>query len=117
MSRVFMDCIKEIRGGTLPSELGELLQKLVADVRATGKGGKLTLTLDVKPMKKAGDNTLLIEDDIRIAAPLPDKPGTILYANDENVLSRKDPRQPELGGLRDVTRVSPMPQNREAANE
>ena len=114
MSRVFMDCIREIRGGALPAELGELLQKLVADVRATGKGGKLTLVLDVKPMKKAGDNTLLIEDDIRIAAPTPDKAGTILYASEDNLLSRKDPRQPEITGLRDVAQ---MPQRREASNE
>ena len=113
MSRVFMETLREIRGGVILGELGEKLQQLVADVRATGKGGKLTLVLDVKPLKKGGDHTLLIEDDIRIAAPQPDREGTILYASDTNELSRKDPRQPELKGLRGVT---PMPA-KEAVSE
>lgn len=118
MSTVFMDTLKEIRGGAIVSELGDELQQLVADVRATGKAGRIVLTLDVKPVKKGGEHTMLIEDDIKVKPPKHEREGTILYATEDNELSRKDPRQPELKGLREVGKTpAPVQEREKASNE
>lgn len=117
MSTVFMDTLKEIRGGAIVGELGAELQQLVSEVRATGKAGRIVLTLDVKPVKKGGEHTMLIEDDIKVKPPKYEREGTILYATDANELSRKDPRQPELTGLRDVRKPAPAQERQAASNE
>lgn len=108
MSTVFMDTLKEIRGGAIVGELGAELQQLVSEVMATGKAGRIVLTLDVKPVKKGGDHTMLIEDDIKVKPPKHDRDGTILFATEQGALSRKDPRQPELTGLREAKKPTPI---------
>lgn len=102
MQREFIETLKDLRGGALPGELGAELQRVVAAVRATGKSGALVLTLDIAPLKQAGENTVIVTDTLRVKVPEPLKPTTILYADDDNTLTRKDPRQPELTGLRTV---------------
>ena len=42
---MFGNMLKDLREGAVLPELDEALKQLVADVRATGKSGSLTLTL------------------------------------------------------------------------
>jgi hypothetical protein len=116
MARGFIDTLKEMRDGNVLTDLSTDLAELVSAVRATGKAGKLQLTITVKPVKKGGNHTLLVEDEIKVKQPEADREGTILYATDTNELSRRDPRQPELTGLREVQKVTAMPE-RIAGNE
>jgi hypothetical protein len=110
VAKAFVNTLKEIRNGEVLEELSTKLAGLVKAVRATGKGGSLTLKLSVSPMKRAGENTFILDDDIKVAEPQFERQGTVLYANEDNSLSRNDPRQPVLSGLRDVTKVTTMPQ-------
>lgn len=107
MARGFDAVLKDIREGALLTELPAQLQELVAAVRATGKGGTLTLKLDVRPLAKGNSNTMLIRDTVNLSLPEPDRESTVLYATESNDLSRRDPRQPDLPGVRGVVSMPP----------
>lgn len=110
----FIDTLKEIRRGEVVTDLTVELHDLVAAVRATGKKGELTIVIKVKPASKGDVNTLVIEDEVKVKLPKPEKGTTILFATDDNMLQRNDPRQPELKGLRAPGTVTAMPE-REAS--
>ena len=98
----FVETLHDLRKGAALAEAGDRLQALVAAVRDTGKAGKLTLTIEVKPTK--GDHDILtLHDGLKVALPEPDRGVTIMYATDHNTLQRQDPRQPALPDLRDVS--------------
>lgn len=98
---MFMQTLRELRKGAALADAGEKLQQLIAAVREAKKGGKLTLTIEVKPAK--GDTDILtIQDAVKVALPEPERGVTIMYATDENTLQREDPRQPKLADLRPV---------------
>lgn len=98
--RNFVDTLKDIRHGDVIGELGAELADLVGAVRATGLGGMLTLSIRVKPASKGDVSALVLEDEIKVKLPKLPRGATILFATDENLLQRQDPRQPELTGLR-----------------
>lgn len=103
----FITTLRDLRQGLALDDLGDQLVGLVAHVRSTGRAGKLTLTLTVKPASKGNTDVLAIEDAVTVKLPKAETGSTILYATSDNQLSRKDPRQPELSGLRDVTPIRP----------
>lgn len=93
--RAFIDTLKDIRDGELAAELPGKVQQLVEAVQATQKGGKLVITLSLKHTKKGG--VLLLEDDVKLTLPEPDKDTTtVFFITEESDLSRRDPRQPKL---------------------
>lgn len=100
----FTDQMKDIREGAVLTELGEHLAGLLDAVRATRKGGKLTLAITVKPLEGT-ENQVLISDDITTAMPQPTKKATVMFVTEENELSRRDPRQPKLPEMGVVTRM------------
>lgn len=99
---VFMTTLKDLRQGLALDDLGDQLVSLVAHVRSTGRPGKLLLALTVKPASKGNTDVLAIEDAVTVKLPKAETGSTILYATSDNTLSRKDPKQPELSGLREV---------------
>lgn len=110
MARAFADVLKDARDGALLLELAEKMQNLVAAVRDTGRGGKLTLTLQLKPMNKGG--MLILQDDVKLALPEPEREDTtVVFATDDNDLTRRDPRQPKLPEM-GLVRSMPEPAER-----
>ncbi len=97
-NNAFLDALSELRGGDVLADLHQALQQLVGDVRSLAKPGTLSLTLKVA-LAKGSTTTLILLDKIDLKTPEPDKEATFLYADDNNRLSRRDPRQPQLGGL------------------
>lgn len=113
--KAFVETLKEIRDGELTGELSAKLQELVAAVTETEKQGALTIKLTLKHTKKAG--ILLLEDDIKLVLPEPDRDtSTVFFATDENDLTRRDPRQPSLPGVRGVVASMTPPSERTAEN-
>jgi hypothetical protein len=108
MDDAIVGTLKELRQGGAVVELSEALADLVTAVRATGSKGSMVITLTVAPAAKGEVNALLIEDSVKLKLPRSSRGATILFANNDGVLSRKDPRQPELVGLVQVTQF-PMP--------
>lgn len=99
--RPFADWLREQSGGDTHEELGESLHDLIARVRDTGKGGTLTLTISVKPLKD-DLNVLIVTDEIKLKLPEHDRKGSMFYADDDNNLVRSDPRQMTFDSLREV---------------
>jgi hypothetical protein len=98
----FIRTAGELRGGLFLDEVSGELNMLVAAVRDTARGGKLIITLAIKPASKDA-NVLVIEDSVTVKMPRSERGNTILFATNKNTLQRHDPRQPELSGLREVT--------------
>jgi molybdopterin converting factor small subunit len=103
----FVDTLKILRAGEVIGDLTADLAQLVAAVRDTGGKGKLILTLTVKSLS-GDDMALMVVDEIKVTPPKRIVATTVLYATEDNELQRKDPRQPELTGLRTPGTVSPI---------
>jgi hypothetical protein len=99
-ARTFTQTIDTLRFGTLSDELTDKLRELVATCASTGKAGALTLQIALKPGK---GGQIEIFDDIKLKLPKPEKGSSLMFATPDNNLSRDDPRQMQLPGLRTVT--------------
>lgn len=102
-----MQVLPEMRGGALVKEITEALHEVTEAVLANQKGGKITLTLDIKPGQGA-DNALVIKDTLKVTTPKPTLNSTIFFADSKNSLTRNDPNQLELQGIT-VVRHGPKP--------
>lgn len=94
-TNAFLDALKEIRGGETLAELHHAINALVGAVRSVGKTGTLTLKLNVA-LAQGSTATVVVTDDLTVKEPKPDREITILFADEANRLSRRDPRQPKL---------------------
>lgn len=101
IDNTFTTMLAEVRSGFALTELSEKLSELVSAVRASGKGGKLRLELSVTPASRGETVCVMVEDDITLKLPKPEKANTIFFSTDRNLLQRSDPRQSELK-LREV---------------
>lgn len=87
--------IAEIQKGRYLIEADEALRKLVLACVNTGKKGRITLTLDVKP--EAGiEATYAVTGAKSVKMPEPTKAPTRFYATEDGLLVRDNPNQPEL---------------------
>jgi hypothetical protein len=102
MSRLFVNTVAEIREGASMADLDAALTELVAQIRESGRGGKLIYTLEIRPASKGDVKVLAIQDRVTVKAPNAERGTTFMYPSDDNSLSRRDPRQPELPALRNI---------------
>lgn len=100
--RPFAAFLQEQSGGRTHEELSVKLHDLIEAVQETGKGGSLTLKIDVRPIPGAGKRTLTVTDAVAAKVPKPDRQKSIFFVTDDGNLSRNDPTQPVLTGLREV---------------
>lgn len=113
----FLAVVQSLQKGDSIRELDAALAALVQAVERTGKGGSLTYTIKIKPMKP-GSKTLLIEDcPPNAKEPVDERPISIWFADANGQLVRNDPRQQELkfsvetGGQEPTTNPQPKAQN------
>jgi hypothetical protein len=99
IARTFCDAVDSLRFGALGTELTDELIALTNKCQETGRAGSITLTIKIKPGK---GGQLEIEDDIKTKLPKPERGSTMMFATIEGHLSRADPRQAELPGIRMV---------------
>lgn len=93
------DTLKSLRYGTLDEELGERLNELVERVNATQRMGSVTLSLKIKP---GGPGRIEIIDDYKVNMPKEERGSSIMFVMPSGKLSRNDPRQAEIDGLKTV---------------
>lgn len=92
----FQKTLVDLNQGAALSELSDALDKVVAAVRQTGKGGSLALTLKVRPASKGVTNVVLVESEMKMKLPEPERGMTIFFVTEDNKLVRNDPRQQTL---------------------
>lgn len=97
--RPFADFLREQGKGELHEELTEKLHELVGGVTDTGKPGTLTMQLKVAPMK-GNPEVLTVTDVVVVKVPRNERRPSIFYADDDGNLTKTDPNQPQLAGLK-----------------
>lgn len=102
----FAHVLLNLDDGATHSELTENLSDLVARVRDTGKTGTLTLVLTVSLGGGSARNRVEIKDEIKTKLPEFPRSPSIFFADEGHRLSRNDPNQPSLEGLRFPGRVN-----------
>lgn len=90
--------LPEIRNGHFVKELSAHLREVYKKVEETRLGGKITITLALKPLQ-GSDNGVVIMDDMKVAMPKKKAGETIFYGDKEGSLTRNDPNQMELQGF------------------
>ncbi|MFC7869678.1 hypothetical protein ACFUS2_00760 [[Kitasatospora] papulosa] len=100
--RPFAAFLQEQSGGQLHDELSTRFQELIEAVRETGKAGSISLKIDIKPIAGTDGRTLTVTDAVATKVPKTERPKSIFFVTDDANLSRTDPRQPVITGLREV---------------
>jgi hypothetical protein len=95
--RDFALFLMEHAKGRSHDDLSAALRALVLAVSETGKPGRLTYTLTIRPQSNV-EGAVLIADTIKTSVPEFDRPESIFFATDSGDLSRSDPRQASLFG-------------------
>lgn len=100
LNRGFNEILAEIDSGILLQMLSAAMAQVTNGVQNSGKAGKLTLTLTIKPNK---GNAVFVSSDIKKHIPEIGVETASFFADDEGNLSRRNPQQQELfGALRAV---------------
>lgn len=90
--RDFAAFLLEHAKGKSHDELSQALRDLVLAVEETGKSGKITYVVTVKPQERV-DGAVIVSDKITCALPELDRPQSLFFATDNGELVRHDPRQ------------------------
>ncbi|MEU6340206.1 hypothetical protein ABZ883_04555 [Streptomyces sp. NPDC046977] len=104
--RPFSDVLREMSGGQTHAEMSRRLHDLIEAVQVTGRGGKIAISFEVKPISGA-DGTVTITDTITAKVPQAARPKTIFFVGHDGNLSRTDPKQLPLVELREVEAAAP----------
>lgn len=98
MRRSFTDTLRDVRAGMVIDQLDADLQQLVQQVQRTNKGGKLVLTIEIKPMKGSTE-AVVVKAGVTVKAPQFEDNGTVLFPTPDGNLTRSHHRQDELPGI------------------
>lgn len=96
--------LAEHRQGGLANEASEQLAEVTEAARRLGKKGSLTITITVDPIKDNSAGLVNVSDEIKAKIPKEPTPGSTFFTDERGNLSRRDPRQPEITGLRDASK-------------
>lgn len=91
--RPITDTLRLLDGGAFLDRCSDELASLVKAVEATGKTGKLTLTLDLKTV---GNGAVQITPKCSASVPEPKPDTTLLWATTEGNLVLDNPNQQKL---------------------
>lgn len=93
---MFPRSIFEIDNGATVAEFAAALQALNAAVREVGKGGQVTLTINVTPASKGATEVVMVQSRVKSKLPEATRRQTVFYLDDNNQLVRNDPKQQTL---------------------
>lgn len=93
--RPFAAVLQDINGGQFADQLAHDLQNLVDAVREHGRKGKLTITLEVAPLRgNATAFTVAARRDLKL--PQEEPMESVFFGTEDGNLVRDDPRQMAL---------------------
>ncbi len=98
------DFLVNVRKGEFASEAADDIATVVEAVRRTGRAGTVSIKFTIRPQGNSEDGVVFVRDEVSAKLPRPEKKDTVFFATDEGRLSRRDPRQSELPGIREVAR-------------
>ncbi len=95
MSQSITDTLGQLRGGYALHEAGKRLDECVRAVRATGKKGTITLTIDIIP-DKTDDRIIKMLPTVKAKIPEKGFSEGIFFVGPDGRLTKEDPAQLEL---------------------
>ena len=99
--QAFLEFLANLREGQLIDEAHRALTELEEAVNDTGKKGTLTITIDLERVNGAAFMVGVI-DKLVVKAPVRDREKTLLFRAENGRFTRRDPRQPDLPGMRAI---------------
>lgn len=99
--RPFAELLTTLDHGAAHAEASRALHDLVQAVLATGKAGTMTIAVGLKPLKGSTDQ-LIVAAQVTAKPPKSEPASAVFFADDAGNLTRNDPRQLQLDGLRVV---------------
>lgn len=102
-ARPITDTLRHIGGGVFIDIASDKLAELVSAVCASGKAGRLDLTITVKPATRGG--AMHVTGKLKMTKPAEEAMEALLFATPEGNLLADDPRQSKLD-LKTVASVS-----------
>lgn len=99
--RPFAELLTILDHGSAHAEATRALHDLVAAVADTGKAGSMTLKISLKPVS-GSRGQFLVSAVVQARPPQSDPGAAVFWADDSGNLTRSDPNQPEIEGLRVV---------------
>lgn len=109
----FAAFVQQQAKGRLHAEMSDELAQLVAAVVKTGKAGKFSLTLNIKP---EGDDAISVATSYAAKIPQPPAKPSLFFADEQGHISRQRLNQPELP-LRGVDGGASSPTTTQDAQE
>lgn len=94
MSRNFIQTLADINAGKVVEELTDKLENLVREVARVQSGGKLRLTLTIKPNK--GGLTVSLDHDVDVTLPEMERATDFFFIGKDHSLLRHHPDQQKL---------------------
>lgn len=91
-----IDLLKALGEGRVMGDLHEKIGELLMAVRMSHKKGKVVLTVTIKPTKDAEIPRVEVHGDVTAKIPHIERGSELLYVDDQNQLSRRNPLQPAL---------------------
>lgn len=92
MPMPFHEWLRDHRGGVATDEWAEELAKLMEAVRATGRKGKLAITIEVSPKGRS----YVVTDTYEGKLPKFDAEAAVYFLDDSGSLVRHDPAQQQF---------------------
>jgi hypothetical protein len=99
--RPFAELLTVLDHGAAHAEASRQLHDLVAAVRDQGKKGTMTIALQVAPLK-GSTSQVVVAAQVTSKPPKSEPAAAVFFLDDDGNLSRNDPRQLEMDGLRVV---------------
>lgn len=91
----FISLIGRVKDGEVAEQAGEALMELVKAVRATKKGGALSLSIKIAPIK-GNAGTVSFEVGIVRKMPVPSVSAAFFYTHEQGTLHTSDPTQMKM---------------------
>lgn len=92
----FLNIIGAHKNGLCVTDISAALKQVTAAVQLTGKGGSVTLVMNITPASKGDAGTLVFVPKVKTKLPETEAPGSIFYADADFNLVREDPNQATL---------------------
>lgn len=103
----FSRVLNDLRGGLVAIQLSKELERLIESCQENGGKGKLTLTLDLTPKGKQ-NREIHVVAKVAVKAPTnPDLEERSIFYAQRGQLTRNDPDQHTIPGLRGVDNSDP----------
>ncbi len=102
-AQIVSELLAQLGNGSVIADFYEAYRSAVEKTRETGKKTDVALHIVFTPGAMGDENVIALKAAVSLKVPPVERGTTIMFATDDaQVLSRRDPRQADLFGLRTV---------------